>query len=163
MSVEPACVAHARGAHRPCPCAISVERLPLLRMRIVWSRQLGIPDEAMDSEPMKDVLSLPGRTIMQIPPDIYGDNQVNTEAVNTVGTWVSLGTHKDVDEDLVYQITKTIFENLQTFHAAARFMEAVNLDNALRQMNGKLHPGALRYYREIGADLPESAVPPEAE
>lgn len=137
----------------------SIEQLVLLQK----VRFLGIPDEAMDSEPMKDVLSLPGRTIMQIPPDIYGDNQVNTEAVNTVGTWVSLGTHKDVDEDLVYQITKTIFENLQTFHAAARFMEAVNLDNALRQMNGKLHPGALRYYREIGADLPESAVPPEAE
>lgn len=136
----------------------SIEQLVLLRK----VRFLGIPEEAMDTEPMKEVLSLPGRTITEIPADIYGDNQVNTEAVKAVGTWVSLGTHKGVDEDLVYQITKTIFENLETFHNAARFMETINKDNALRQMNGKLHPGALRYYREIGMDVPESAVPPEA-
>lgn len=136
----------------------SIEQLVLLRK----VRFLGIPEEAMDTEPMKEVLSLPGRTITEIPADIYGDNQVNTEAVKAVGTWVSLGTHKGVDEELVYQITKTIFENLETFHNAARFMETINKDNALRQMNGKLHPGALRYYREIGMDVPESAVPPEA-
>ncbi len=125
-------------------------------------RFLGIPDEAMDTEAMKSVMSLPGRTIMQIPPDMYGENQVNTEPVNTVGTWVGLGTHKDVDEELVYQVTKTIFENLDAFHNAAKFMETINEDNALRQMNGKLHPGALRYYRESGFDVPESAIPPEA-
>ncbi len=136
----------------------SIEQLVLLRK----VRFLGIPDEAMDTEPMKAVMSLPGRTIMEIPSDIYGDNQVNSEPVKAVGTWVSLGTHKGVDEELVYQITKAIFENLDTFHNAARFMETINKDNALRQMNGKLHPGALRYYREIGMDVPDSAVPPEA-
>jgi len=126
-------------------------------------RFLGIPDEAMESEPMKAVMGLPGRTIMKIPPNIYGKNQVNTEPVNAVGTWVGLGTHKGVDEELVYQVTKTIFENLQAFHNAAEFMKTINEDNALRQMNGKLHPGALRYYRENGFDVPESAIPAEAE
>ncbi len=126
-------------------------------------RFLDIPEEAMDTEPMKEVMALPGRTIMKIPSDIYGENQVNTEPVNAVGTWVGLGTHKDVDEELVYQITKTIFENLQAFYNAGEFMKTINEDNALRQMNGKLHPGALRYYRESGFDVPDSAVPPEAE
>jgi len=136
----------------------SIEQLVLLQK----VRFLGIPDAAMETEPMKEVMGLPGRTIMQIPPRIYGENQVNEKPVNTVGTWVGMGTHKDVDEELVYQVTKTIFENLDTFHNAAKFMETINKDNALRQMNGKLHPGALRYYREIGMDVPESAVPPEA-
>lgn len=42
----------------------SIEQLVLLRK----VRFLGIPDEAMDTEPMKEVLSLPGRTITEIPP-----------------------------------------------------------------------------------------------
>ncbi len=133
----------------------SVEQVVLLQK----VRFLGIPEDAMDSKPMKEVMALPGRTIMEIPPGIYGKNQVNEEPVKTVGTWVSLGTHKGVDEELVYQVTKNIFEHIDELHSAARFMESVNLDNALSQMVGTLHPGAVRYYREIGRDIPEDALP----
>ena len=138
--------------------APSIEQLVLLQE----VRFLGISDEAMETDVMKKVLAMPGRTIMQIPPGIYGENQVNTEAVNTVGSWAGLGTRKGMDEELVYQITKAIFENLDTFHHAAKFLKTINLENAVMQLNSPLHPGALRYYRERGVELPASAIPPEA-
>ncbi|MEZ5739920.1 MAG: hypothetical protein R3E68_10980 [Burkholderiaceae bacterium] len=50
---------------------------------------VGIPDEAFKTEPMK-ILSIPGHTIDEIPPDAYGPNQVNTETVKAVGSWVGL-------------------------------------------------------------------------
>lgn len=136
----------------------SIEQLVMLQK----IRFLGIPDEAFDSEPMKAVMALPGRTVMEIPPGIYGDNQVNEKPVKTVGTWVTLGTQDRMDEELGYQITKTLFENLDVFHNAAKFMSSVTLDNALEQVNTPLQAGALRYYREVGRDIPDDIVPPEA-
>ncbi|MGI9574123.1 TAXI family TRAP transporter solute-binding subunit [Alloalcanivorax xenomutans] len=136
----------------------SIEQVVLLQK----VRFLGIPEEAFDSEPMKQVMSLPGRTIAEIPAGIYGENQTNEGPVKTVGTWVTLGTQKDLDPELGYQITKTIFENLQTFHDAAKFMDSITLENALNQVNTPLQAGALRYYREIGLDMPDAMVPPEA-
>lgn len=139
--------------------APSIEQLVMLQ-KVLF---LGIPDEALETDVMKKVLAMPGRTIMQIPPGIYGANQMNTEPVNTVGSWAGLGTRKGMDEELVYQVTKTIFENLETFYKAAKFLETVNLENAVKELNCPLHPGALRYYRERGVELPASAIPPEAD
>jgi hypothetical protein len=46
---------------------------------------------------------------------------------------------------------------------AAKWMSIITPENALNQMNAPLHPGALRYYREVGIDVPADLVPPEAE
>ena len=73
-----------------------------------------------------------------------------------------LGIRMDIDEDVIYQLTKTIFENLEYLvgvHKAARFIQ---LDSALSGLPVPLHPGALKYYREKGVKIPESLIPPEA-
>ncbi len=73
-----------------------------------------------------------------------------------------LGLRMDIDEEVVYQLTKTIFENLEYLvgvHKAARFIQ---LDSALSGLPVPLHPGALKYYRERGIEIPDSLIPPEA-
>ncbi|MGB7298485.1 MAG: TAXI family TRAP transporter solute-binding subunit [Burkholderiaceae bacterium] len=125
-------------------------------------RMIGIPDEAFKTEPMKKILSIPGRTISEIPADAYGPNQVNTEAVKAVGSWVGLSTRIGMSEDQIYQITKAIFENIKEIHDTAPFLKLFTLDSALNEMNGYLHVGALKYYREIGVKVDPALIPPEA-
>jgi uncharacterized protein len=125
-------------------------------------RLLPVPDDAIKSAAVQEILSVPGRTIVEIPPDAYGPNQVNTTPVKAVGSWVGLSTRVGMDEELVYRITKTIFENIAEIHAVAPFLKSITKDTALLEMNAPLHKGALRYYREIGVKIDPALIPPEA-
>jgi TRAP transporter TAXI family solute receptor len=82
-----------------------------------------------------------------IPAGTY-DGQ--TEDVTTAAVGNFLITHEDVPEETAYQMTKLLFENLDHMaaaHAAARSIDAAK---ALDGMPLELHPGAERYYREVG-------------
>ena len=76
----------------------------------------------------------------------------------------NLITRADADEELVYQVTKTLYEQRAQVverHPAGR---AINPANAARDTGTPFHPGAERYYREIGIwPQVESAVDGEAE
>lgn len=126
-------------------------------------RFIDIPVEARDKAPLTDTLSVPGRTLVEIGPDVYGENQVNDAPVTTVGSWIGIGTQAGTDEELVYQVTKAIFENIDEFYDTADWMKFITPETALTQMNVPLHAGALRYYREIGVDVPEELVPDDAQ
>lgn len=59
-------------------------------------------------------------------------------------------TSADTDEELVYQVTKALYENREAVverHAAGR---AINPNNVVRDTGTEFHPGAIRYYQEIG-------------
>ena len=97
-----------------------------------------------------------GRTINVIAPDAYGDNQVNTSPVRTHGALVNFSARMDLDEEVVYQVTKAIWEHVDELHEAAAWMkDTVSLDKALDFIPSRLHPGAERYYREIGMAIPD--------
>jgi len=91
-----------------------------------------------------------------IPADSYPNQDEDAE---TIAQPNFLGVHADVDEDAVYLITKTMFENLnflQNIHPATNEM---SLDAALAGLPAPLHPGAVRYYQEVGVDIPEHLLP----
>jgi TRAP transporter TAXI family solute receptor len=72
----------------------------------------------------------------------------------SLGQWSFFIVHKDLDQNLVYEITKTVLENHSAMvqgHAAAKHTVIKNVDK-----NGFLpfHPGALRYYKEKGVNIP---------
>jgi hypothetical protein len=83
-----------------------------------------------------------------IPADTYrGQNQAY-HGLN-VGS-MHLVTSSDADEELIYQVTKTIYEHRDEVvqkHAAGR---AINAEVVVRDTGTRFHPGAVRYYREIG-------------
>lgn len=124
-------------------------------------RVLGIPDDKVESEGVKAASSVPGREFDFLQPGTYG-GQVNEEPVRMVSSIVGLGTNKWMDEEMAYKITKAIFENQEDLVGAAKWMEVITPENALNQMNAPLHAGAYRYYQEIGLDVPEDLIPPEA-
>jgi uncharacterized protein len=94
-----------------------------------------------------------------------------TPSVIPVGTYPSLTAdyrtfglfnfaivNQDLPDDLAYKIVKAVFEHRQELveaHPAAKetIAASVNRDTFL-----PFHPGAVRYYREIGVDIPAALV-----
>lgn len=90
-----------------------------------------------------------------IPAGTY-PNQ--TKAVNTIAQPNFLAVRADVDEDAVYQITKTIYENLPFLQAIHKATKAMSPEKAIAGLPMPLHPGAAKYYREIGITIPEKLI-----
>ncbi|UOA28923.1 TAXI family TRAP transporter solute-binding subunit [Pseudosulfitobacter sp. DSM 107133] len=82
-----------------------------------------------------------------IPAGTY-DGQ--TADVPTVAVSNFLVTHEGVSDELAYQMTKQLYENLDTLVAAHKAAAQIDMSKALEGMPIPLHPGAERYYREMG-------------
>lgn len=83
----------------------------------------------------------------EIPPGTYSSQ---TEAISTVAVKAVLACSKDLPEETVYNITKSLFENapeLASMHAKGR---ELSVELALDGLSTPLHPGAEKYYKEIG-------------
>lgn len=75
------------------------------------------------------------------------------EDVSTAAVMAMLTVRGDLEEDVVYDITKSIFDNLDTIASAHEKGKLVSLETANEGMSIDLHPGALKYYEEVGAPL----------
>ncbi len=83
-----------------------------------------------------------------IPADTYRGQTAAFSGLD-VGS-MHLVTSADQDDELVYQVTKTLYEQRDQVvqrHAAGA---AINPTNVVRNTGTEFHPGAIRYYREIG-------------
>lgn len=69
-----------------------------------------------------------------------------------------LAVRADIDEENVYLITKTLYENLPFLNAIHKATKAMSAEKALAGLPMPLHPGALRYYKEIGLTIPENLI-----
>ncbi len=65
-----------------------------------------------------------------------------------------LAVHADVPDEVVYQVTKTLWENLPSLHEIHQATKDMALSKALKGIGAPLHPGAIRYYREKGLVIP---------
>jgi TRAP transporter TAXI family solute receptor len=77
----------------------------------------------------------------------------------TVGMYNFAVGRADIPDDLVYQLVKAAFENqprLLKIHSAASETVPQNVD---KNTFLPFHPGAVRYYREIGISIPDSLIP----
>lgn len=82
-----------------------------------------------------------------IPAGTY-DGQ--TEDVPTAAVINFLISHDGVSEDLAYQMTKQLFENLPDVVAAHKAASDIKLADAVKDMPIPMHPGAEKYYKEKG-------------
>ncbi len=70
--------------------------------------------------------------------------------VETVAVQACLVARRDMSEDDAYAITKAIFENLEALRNAHAKGKNLTLEHALDGMTLDVHPGALKYYKEVG-------------
>lgn len=78
-----------------------------------------------------------------------------TADVTTIAQPNFLAVSADVDENHVYLLTKTIYENLAFLQAIHPATKAMSVEAAMAGLPVPLHPGAARYYQEMGFDVPE--------
>ena len=74
-----------------------------------------------------------------------------TQDLIALGLNVYFVSSEDLPEGVVYRTIKTIHENYDEFTTYFSSAAAWTVENALREPRIPYHPGAVRYYREIGA------------
>lgn len=82
-----------------------------------------------------------------IPANTY---RGQPDPVPTIGTVTQLVTHADEPDDWVYHVAKVTWEHRQRLVLAHKSYKALDRSMVLRGNHIPLHPGAARYWREIG-------------
>jgi hypothetical protein len=90
-----------------------------------------------------------------IPADTYPGQGA---AIQTIAQPNFLAVRADVPDEDVYMITKAIYENLGFLQSIHKATKAMALEKAIAGLPMPLHPGALRYYEEVGLKIPERLV-----
>ena len=97
-----------------------------------------------------DVVAKIGEAAYQagtVPANTYNGQ---ADAVATVAIQNFLVSHEGVSTDAAYKMTKAIFDNLPELHAAHAAAKAITKENAAKAPPAPLHPGAEKYYKEVG-------------
>jgi len=81
----------------------------------------------------------------RIYPDLEGPVEVNT-----FGVLATLCTSSRVPEDVVYAVTKEVFENLEEFRRQHPALADLTREGMLKGLSAPIHPGALKYFKEVG-------------
>jgi len=83
-----------------------------------------------------------------IPAGTYAGQ---TQDVITTSITITVAVDQSVSDDIVYQMTKVMYENLDTLKLAHSALKETTLEGAVQNLaNLPLHPGAEKYYREKG-------------
>ena len=111
----------------------------------------GIKLISLDPEKIPDLQkAISGLEAITIEPGQFDEYQ--TEPVTTVAAITSLICHKDLDEELVYNITKAVYEEAERFAKYYGEENSVIKTNPLAgcDPNFPVHPGAMKFYQDIG-------------
>ncbi|OFX27074.1 MAG: C4-dicarboxylate ABC transporter substrate-binding protein [Armatimonadetes bacterium RBG_16_67_12] len=89
----------------------------------------------------------PYYTEVVIPANTY---RGQTDPVATAAVMAMLVTRQDVDADLIYSLSRALWDNTERLRAAHARGRDITTASARRGMPITMHAGALRYYREFG-------------
>lgn len=90
-----------------------------------------------------------------IPANTYPGQ---TKDINTMAQPNFLAVRDSVSEEDVYLLTKTIYENLPFLNGIHKATKAMSVEKAIAGLPVPLHPGAARFYKEQGIDIPAHLI-----
>ena len=105
-------------------------------------------DAAIEANPIFARTTLVGGTYSGVDGDVA-----------VVGVPNVLTVSSAMDEDLAYEITKAMFENIADLQAVHPAANQTTIEFTLDATPVPLHPGAIRYYEETGAEVPDRLRP----
>ena len=90
-----------------------------------------------------------------LPAGVYKGQD---KPVYTASVWNTFICNADLDEELVYKLTKAVFENQDFLIKIHHFAKYTTPENAVKYSAIPLHPGAAKYIREKGIEIPERLI-----
>jgi TRAP transporter TAXI family solute receptor len=72
------------------------------------------------------------------------------EGVDTFGVKATFVTSAKVPDEVVYAITKEVFDNFDKFVKLHPAYEGLTKEDMLKGLSAPIHPGAMKYYKEVG-------------
>ena len=78
--------------------------------------------------------------------------------VYTASVWNTFICNADLDDELVYELTKAVFENQEFLMKIHHFAKYTTPENAVKYSAIPLHPGAIRYIKEKGIEVPDRLI-----
>ncbi|MDF2141158.1 TAXI family TRAP transporter solute-binding subunit [Paenirhodobacter sp. CAU 1674] len=144
-----------------------LEYLPFSEsVELLKNRQLDatLQSSGLGNAALKDLSTSQAITFVSVPAEVAaslgapyvagtipaGTYEGQAEDVPTVAVVNFLVTHEDVSDEVAYQMTKLLFENLDTLKAAHSAAAGISIEEAVKGSPIPLHPGAERYYKEQG-------------
>ena len=94
-----------------------------------------------------------------IPAGTFSGVDEDVETFRDAGLWV---VSADTDEELVYRMTKAVYDQVGLYfmqEPTNGVASEMGPDTALVGVRTPLHPGAARYWEEVGVTIPEAAQP----
>lgn len=150
MSHDAACEALQNG---DIDAIISHTAIPTSAYSSLDATVDGVKFLGVEGEELKKVLTAyPGTWIEITVPSDCGYTSIK-EDFQTLGAPMMMFTNADVPEETIYRLTKALFENKDASTAIYSVCEEYNLEKQKEQLGNigiEIHPGALRYYREVG-------------
>ncbi len=124
-------VGHPNGSIQEATTTIDARLIPVTGPEI---------DEIIEANPFY--------TRSVIPGGVYRGNDEDVETFGVAATFVSSTA---VDEDVIYETVKSVFENFDRFTRLHPAFENLNEEDMISDgLTAPLHDGAARYYRERG-------------
>jgi uncharacterized protein len=100
--------------------------------------------------------AMPELTISEVGSGVYKSlDKTDT----TVGMYAFAIGRDDLPDELVYRLVKAAFENQPRLVKLTSAASETVPQNAVKDTFLPFHPGAVRYYREIGIKIPDALVP----
>ncbi len=90
----------------------------------------------------------PFYTVTAIPGGTYGPVSEDVSTVSVMATYIA---SNDLSEDVVYAFVKGILDNKDAIAAGNAKGELIDIETAVSGINIPFHPGAQKYYEEVGA------------
>jgi TRAP transporter TAXI family solute receptor len=106
-------------------------------------RVIGFPADAVD----RTLAAMPGLTKTTVSKGLYG---VLEQDLPSPGFLQQMIVDAGLSDELVYRITKLWWEKIKDIHEIAPGLNQADVKIAMEHATIPFHPGALRYYKEIG-------------
>ncbi|MEM7268731.1 MAG: TAXI family TRAP transporter solute-binding subunit [Pseudomonadota bacterium] len=122
-------------------------------------RILGVPADVVASSAWQDYLVASAVDTALVPAGTYSGQVNSGDDLSTAVTMMMIAGHKSMSDDTAYALTKAYWENLGKMKSANALLKSIDPSKPFAGMNAALHPGAARYYEELGIAIPDALKP----
>jgi TRAP transporter TAXI family solute receptor len=109
----------------------------------VGIRVIGFPADLVD----RTLTTMPGLVKSAVPKGLYG---VVEQELPSPGFLQQLIADAGLSDELVYRVTKLWWERIKEIHEIAPGLNQADVRMAMEHATIPFHPGAVRYYKEVG-------------